>query len=94
MKRGKIAEALKALKSDRISLIETEARRVTTMTEKTPDAMLRRLSEDLRFAAKEGMKVQRDPVARSLWAYLHAIALFEAARGWCIMRACGIKTRF
>lgn len=79
MKRGKIAEALKALKSDRISLIETEARRVTTMTEKTPDAMLRRLSEDLRFAAKEGMKLQRDPVARSLWAYLHTIALFEAA---------------
>jgi hypothetical protein len=22
------------------------------------------------------------------------LAVFEAVRGWCIMRACGIKTRF
>jgi hypothetical protein len=79
VRRKNIAEVLKDLKSDRTNLIETEARRVTAMSEKTPDAMLRRLSEDLRFAAKEGMNVQRDPVARSLWAYLHAIALFEAA---------------
>ena len=74
-----MAEALKALKSDRINLIEIEARRVMLMTDKTPDAMLRRLAEDPRFAAKEGLKAQRDAVARSLWAYLHAIALFEAA---------------
>lgn len=74
-----MAEALKALKSDRINLIEIEARRVMLMTDKTPDAMLRRLAEDPRFAAKEGLKAQRDAVARSLWAYLYAIALFEAA---------------
>jgi hypothetical protein len=42
----KMAEALKALKSDRINLIEIEARRVMLMTDKTPDAMLRRLAED------------------------------------------------
>jgi len=24
---------------------------------------------------------------------LGAFALYEAARGWCLMRACGIKTR-
>lgn len=75
----KMAEALKALKSDRINLIEIEARRVMLMTDNTPDAMLRRLAEDPRFAAKEGLRAQRDAVARSLWAYLHAIALFEAA---------------
>lgn len=23
-----------------------------------------------------------------------AFALFEALRGWCVLRACGIKTRF
>jgi hypothetical protein len=23
-----------------------------------------------------------------------AFVLFEALRGWCVMRACGIKTRF
>jgi hypothetical protein len=23
-----------------------------------------------------------------------AFALFEAARGWCIMRACGVKTKY
>ena len=74
-----ITEALKALKSDRINLIEIETRRVTLMTDNTADAMLRRLAEDPRFAAKEGLKTQRDAVARSLWAYLHAIALFEAA---------------
>lgn len=75
----RMAEALKTLKSDRINLIEIEARRVMLMTDKTPDAMLRRLAEDTRFSAKEGLRVQRDEVARSLWAYLHAIALFEAA---------------
>ena len=25
---------------------------------------------------------------------LAAFAVFEALRGWCVMRACGIKTRF
>ena len=45
-----------ALKSDRINLIEIEARRVMLMTDKTPDAMLRRLAEDPRFAANEGLK--------------------------------------
>jgi type IV secretory pathway VirB2 component (pilin) len=23
-----------------------------------------------------------------------AFALFEAARGWCVMRACGVRTRY
>ena len=36
--------------------------------------------------------------SRSSWAFwllllAGGFALFEAARGWCIMRACGIKTR-
>jgi hypothetical protein len=74
-----MAEALKVLKSDRTNLIEIEARRVMLMTDKTPDAMLRRLSETPRFSAKEGLKAQRDAVARSLWAYLHSFVLFEAA---------------
>lgn len=35
----------------------------------------------------------------SLWVCLAFVALgvfglFEAARGWCFARACGIKTRF
>lgn len=35
----------------------------------------------------------------SLWAGLALLAaggftLFEAVRGWCVMRACGFKTRF
>src|SRR5690606_10741672 len=44
-----------------------------------PEAMLRRLGEDPRFAAAQGLKAQRDAVARSLWAYLQAHSLFEAA---------------
>jgi hypothetical protein len=40
----KMADALKALKSDRINLIEIEARRVMLMTDKTPDATARRRS--------------------------------------------------
>ena len=79
IRRDKMAEALKVLKSDRTNLIEIEARRVMLMTDKTPDAMLRRLRETPRFSAKEGLKAQRDAVARSLWAYLHAFVLFEAA---------------
>jgi hypothetical protein len=36
--------------------------------------------------------------ARSGWACFLLVvfgvfALYEAARGWCVMRACGIKTR-
>lgn len=36
--------------------------------------------------------------SRSRWAFFAlaafgALALFEAARGWCILRACGVKTR-
>ena len=36
--------------------------------------------------------------AKSRWACLAlvvagAFALYEAARGWCLMRACGIKTK-
>lgn len=35
----------------------------------------------------------------SLWLGLllgacGGLAIFEAVRGWCLMRACGIKTRF
>lgn len=78
-RRDSIAQILKGLKADRANLIEIEARRIIQMSDKTPDAMLRRLSEDPRLTAREGLKAQRDPVARSLWAYLHATVLFEAA---------------
>ena len=34
----------------------------------------------------------------SLWGLIFVVAglfaIFEAARGWCIARACGIKTKF
>ncbi len=35
----------------------------------------------------------------NLWAGLALVlsggfCLFEAVRGWCVMRACGVKTRF
>jgi hypothetical protein len=78
-RRDAITTVLRTLKADRTNLIEVEARRVLLMTEKTPEAMLRRLSDDPRFAASQGLKAQRDAVARSLWAYLHAYPLFEAA---------------
>lgn len=29
-----------------------------------------------------------------LLAVLGAFALFEAARGWCVVRACGVKTKW
>ena len=37
--------------------------------------------------------------ARNGWLYIALLvaggfALYEAARGWCVMRACGIKTKF
>jgi uncharacterized membrane protein YedE/YeeE len=37
--------------------------------------------------------------SRSTWAFwllmlAGLFALFEAVRGWCIVRACGIKTRW
>lgn len=78
-RRDAMAEVLKNLKADRTNLIEIEARRVMLMTDKTPEAMLRRLGDDPRFAATQDLKAQRDAVARSLWAYLQAHPLFEAA---------------
>ena len=35
----------------------------------------------------------RSRLACFLLAAAGAFALFEAARGWCVVRACGIKTR-
>lgn len=37
--------------------------------------------------------------AHNVWAAVALIVsggfcLFEAVRGWCVMRACGVKTRF
>jgi hypothetical protein len=60
-------------------LVEAEARRVIKMTGAMPDAMLRRLGDDPRFKAKDLLGAQRDAVARSLWAYLESIPLFETA---------------
>jgi len=77
--RDAISEILKDMKPDRTHLIEIEARRVMLMADKTPETMLRRLGESPRFNAIEGLKAQRDAVARGLWAYLNAFSLFEAA---------------
>jgi len=70
---------LAALKSDRLNLIEIEARRVLLLTEKTAEVMLRRLCETRQLSAEQDLTNQRDPVARSLWSYIHAPSLFEAA---------------
>lgn len=79
-RRDAMAEVLKKLGTDRINLIEVEARRVMAMTDKTPEAMLRRLGEDPRYGAKDGLNAQDSAeVGRSLWAYLSAPSLFEAA---------------
>ncbi|WP_319289715.1 hypothetical protein [Sphingobium sp.] len=78
-RRDTMAAAITILKADRTNLIEIEARRVMLMTDKTPEAMLRRLGEDPRFAASQGLNAQRDAIARSLWAYLETQPLFEAA---------------
>ena len=49
------------------------------MADEVPSIMLRRLAEDPRFRAKEGLASQRDALARSLWAYLYANDLFASA---------------
>ncbi len=79
VRRDSMADVLRNLRADRTALIEVEARRVMAMTDRTPEAMLRRLGEDPRFGAKEGLNAQRDAVARSLWTYLKSDPLFEAA---------------
>lgn len=79
VRRASTAAVLGNLKADRTNLIEVEARRVMLMADKTPEAILRRLGEDRRFSATQGLKAQRDAIARSLWAYLRAFPLFEAA---------------
>lgn len=78
-RRSAMGVRLKKLRSDRMALIEVEARRIIVMTDATPEALLRRLAEDRRFGAADGLRSQRDSVARSLWAYLRAFQLFEAA---------------
>ena len=78
-RRNGMASILKELKTDRRRLLEIEARRVNSMADETPEVMLRRLGETARFAAVDGLFAQRDPIARSLWAYTNAVPLFEAA---------------
>lgn len=78
-RRPAMAQSLRNLSSDRTALIEVEARRITAMADKDPEVVLRRLGDDLRFGVREGLGAQRDAVARSLWAYLQACRLFEAA---------------
>lgn len=77
--RGAIKVWLKTLRRDRVALVETEARRIVAMTEPAPEAMLRRLGEAPQFRAKVELVFQRDSLARSLWAYLRATSLMEAA---------------
>ena len=69
---------LRTLRPDRTALIEKEACRIMSMTDKMPEAMLRRLGDNPRFAARDSLGLQRDAVARSLWAYLRSVMLFEA----------------
>ncbi|WP_342869343.1 hypothetical protein [Hoeflea sp. AS60] len=79
-RRDAMAEALKKLRADRTNLIEVEARRVMAMTDKMPEAMLRRLGEDPRYGARAALSSQvAAEVGRSLWTYLKAASLFEAA---------------
>lgn len=79
-RRDAMAEMLKKLRSDRTNLLEVEARRVISMTDKTAEAMLRRLGENPRFGVKAALLSQSGAeVGRSLWAYLKAASLFEAA---------------
>ncbi|MCA8882022.1 MAG: hypothetical protein KDA73_19180 [Rhodobacteraceae bacterium] len=70
---------LRGLRSDRVGLIEVQARRVAAMSDERPDSLLRKLADNPRFAAKDGLRAQRDAEARSLWAYLRTPSLFEAA---------------
>ena len=79
-RRDAMAAVLKNMKADRTHLIEIEARRVMSMTDNIPETMLRRLGEETQFGAREGLKAQRDAVARSMWAYLNADSLFETSR--------------
>jgi hypothetical protein len=34
------------------------------------------------------------PVLGTMLIVMGGFSLFEAARGWCILRACGIKTKY
>ena len=76
--RRRAVEAHQTLRDHRRALIEKEARRLTAMAESNAGSDAQTLGEDRRFGAKEGLGRQRDPLARSLWAYLNAKALFEA----------------
>ena len=50
------------------------------MTDKTPEAMLRRLGDDPRYSVKDKLNAQEAAeVGRSIWAYLNAPSLFESA---------------
>ena len=40
-----------------------------------------------------GLAWDRSHLLAALFAGGGAFALFEAARGWCLLRACGLKTR-
>lgn len=79
-RRESMRELLTSLRADRVTLIEAQARRVMAMTDKAPEAMLRRLGDGPRFGARDELLSQsKAEVGRSLWAYLRAFPLFETA---------------
>jgi hypothetical protein len=79
-RRDAVRLLLGRLSSDRLALVEKQARRITAMADTKPELVLRRLGEDIRFRAQASLAAQRDALARSLWAYLKAESLFEAAQ--------------
>lgn len=78
-RRESARQRLSTLTDDRVRLIESEACRIVAMADEKPDTMLLRLGENARFGAWNGLSEQRDALARSLWSYVHARALFENA---------------
>lgn len=78
-RRLAIISRVRGLGDDRLRLLETEARRITSMADETPDTLLRRLGDSPRFAAATGLGLQQDALERSLWSYVTAAQLFETA---------------
>jgi hypothetical protein len=46
------------------------------------------------FLLAGGCLVPVNGVLAAVFAVVGLFCLFEAFRGWCVVRACGIKTRF
>jgi hypothetical protein len=81
------SKMLRQEKKDRLGPLESEASRIVTIASKRGDFVLEGLAKTkLEPGRAKALLNQRDRLARSLWAFVNELSLFEAAENGLHLR--------